>query len=112
MREMSSVEDYRIRYRILELLYEVAHDEDASPWGVDRGSMQKSLEVPEENIDANMLYLERKGLVKITHASNVLWFRAKITSFGAVVFENKEQYVEQFPFVKTENPKRRARRLK
>ena len=105
---MSSVTDNRIRYLILETLYEVAQDEDASPWGFDRSSLERSLNVSEKDMDTNVLYLERKGLVKLTQASNVLWFRAKITSFGVEVFENKKRYEEEFPFVKAQNPKRKV----
>jgi len=105
---MSSLADNRIRYQILETLYEVALDEEASPWGVDRDSMQRTLNVSERDMDSNMMFLERKGLVKLTEASNVLWFRAKITSFGIDVFGNKKRYEEEFPFVKAGNPEGEA----
>ena len=112
MGKMSSVTDNRIRYRVLEILYEVAQDEDVSPWGLDRSSMQGTLQVSERDMDANVMYLERKGLIRLTQASNVLWFRAKITSFGVDVFENKKRYEEDFPFVKAANPKRKTRSRK
>ncbi len=105
MGEMSSVTEYQIRYLIMKALYETAGDEEASPWGVDRSSMLKILQVSERDMDANMMFLERRGLVRLTQASNVLWFRAKITSFGIKVFENKKRYEEEFPFVKAADSK-------
>ena len=83
----------------MDTLYKLFEDKDANPWGLDRSSLQNALRVPEREMDANVMFLERKGLVKLTQASNVLWFRAKITSFGKEVFANKKRYEEEFSFV-------------
>jgi len=101
-----------IRSRILKLLYE-KEKENLAGWGIDRYAIQEAIDYPEADIDYNMLYLLRNNLVSIKESINVPWHWAKITNFGIDVYENKEHYTEDFPFVlklkrKKSRPKKSA----
>lgn len=61
--------------------------------------MSELLNVQENLMDSNMLYLEQKGLVKLVKVMGSLWELATITAFGIDVIENKQTYKERFPFV-------------
>ena len=95
---MASLTNEEIRRRILEILYKNAKDEIGG-WGVDRHAMLDILQVSEGDMDSNMLYLSRFGLVSIKESIHVLWHWAKISDFGINVYENKEKYAEEFLFL-------------
>lgn len=91
----------QIRYRILSILYDYFHENPKSA-GIDRTNMMKTLDVTENLMDANMVYLKEKHLVKVIETMGSLWRVAKINAFGIDVIENKEKYKDQFPFVQVQ----------
>lgn len=95
---MSIITNEDVRFQMLEILYNNAKEEIGS-WGVERNAMRDILKIPEKDMDFNMLYLTRYGLVATKKSIYVQWHWAKITDVGKNVFENKEEYVEQFPFI-------------
>jgi len=101
---MSKVTHDDIRRQILEILYKSEREEPSS-WGVDRGTMLRALEISESDMDYDMVFLELRSLVRLTHTDSVIWFMARITSFGMTVMENKEAYKLQFPFLRATKSK-------
>jgi hypothetical protein len=100
---MESLTNEEIRNRILEILYKNAKEEIGG-WGIDRYAMLDILQVSEGDMDSNMLYLSRFGLVSIKESIHVLWHWAKISDFGINVYENKEKYTEEFLFLSSQTP--------
>lgn len=88
-----------IRCKILEILKKYSEEEEAGEWGMDRYAILEALSIPEKDLDYNMIYLSRNGLVKTRQSMGVLWYFARITSLGKDVVENCSQYVETFPFI-------------
>jgi hypothetical protein len=93
---MTSNDDIRIS--ILQHLHRLYY-EDPKSVGINRVEMLKLLNVQENLMDSNMLYLEQKSLVKFLKVMGSLWAWASITSFGIDVIENKHMYEQQFPFI-------------
>ena len=83
---------------MLQVLYDEYYENPVN-LGIDRKKMLELLQIPEKVMDANMLYLENKGLVRLHKTIGSPWTHAKITAFGIDVIENKEKYKEKFPFV-------------
>ena len=96
---MSSITNNEIRYRMLEILSNLAQREPGAM--LNRQTMQNMLQISEGEMDFNMLYLEEKGLVKLHKTMGALWQAAEIRAFGIDVIENKEKYSERFPFIQT-----------
>ena len=96
---MPQISHDEIRHRILEILYRYAQ-QNPSSFGLGREAILEVLKIPEETVHFNMLYLEEKGLVRL---STVIggWLQARITAFGIDVVENKARFSEEFPFIKT-----------
>ena len=96
----STINNQEIRHRILDAHYK---NKQGAPrgLGVERNTMLEKLQVSANLMDFNMSYLEEKGLVKLFGYFGALWNIAQITAFGMDVIENKEQYGEKFPFIKT-----------
>lgn len=90
-----------IRYRILNFTYARYHEDPGRP-GIDRTTMLELLQVPENAMDANVLYLEQKSLLKLLKSMGALWVVAEITAFGIDVIENKEKYKDAFPFIQVQ----------
>lgn len=84
-----------IRNRILQILFDYYYEESVLS-GIERSKMLELLQVPEKNIDANMLYLEQKGLITLGHEMGSLWTDANITAYGIDAIENKEKFKDQF----------------
>ncbi len=95
---MSELSDDQVRYEILRVLHGEAREKPISV-GLSRNEMQEILKVSARQMDFNMLYLEEKGLVKLLKYLGSPWGFAKINAFGADVFEHKERYAGQFPFI-------------
>jgi hypothetical protein len=91
------VSDDQVRLDILELLYKNLRD-NPSGSGIDRAIIQDNLKISENQMDTNMSYLEDKTLVTIRRTISSQWTFAKITAEGIDVIENKESYVDKFPF--------------
>ena len=92
-----SVSDDQVCLDILELLYKHLRD-DPMGSGVDRAIIQDTLKLSENQMDINMSYLDDKTLVKLFRTISSQWTFAKITADGIDVIENKERYVDKFPF--------------
>jgi len=91
-----------IRYMILKTLYTHFHENPAS-MGIGRTTMLEVLNVLENIMDANVLYLKQKHLVSSSGVSVAfIWKSVKITAFGIDVIENKEKYKDQFPFMQVQ----------
>lgn len=89
----------KIRFVILKTLYTHFHENPAS-MGISRFTMLEVLNVLENIMDANVLYLKQKHLVSDSGGSMAfLWKSLKITAFGIDVIENKEKFKDQFPFM-------------
>jgi hypothetical protein len=96
---MSILSDNQVRLAILEILHKSFRDNPKSV-GIDRKTMQQTLNISENQMDSNMLYLEEKMLVKLHKTLGSLWAFAKITAYGMDVVEDKERFAEKFPFIK------------
>ena len=92
-----SVSDDQVRLDILELLYKHLRD-DPTGSGVDRAIIQDTLKLSEKQMDINISYIEDKTLVTLSRTISSQWTFAKITADGIDVIENKERYVDKFPF--------------
>jgi len=90
-----------IRYRMLKKLYDYYHENPLSS-GIHRNTMLEMLNVQENIMDANMLYLIEKRLVKSQGSVAFAWRFAKIKAFGIDVIENEEKYKDQFPFMQVQ----------
>jgi len=90
-----------IRYIILKKLYDFFHENPGSA-GVSKSDMMQTLNAQEKLVDANMIYLEEKHLVKTIGTMGAIWLVANITAFGIDVIENQEKYKDQFPFVQVQ----------
>jgi len=77
------------------VIYDLFHEQPKSI-GIDRNSLLELLEVNENLMDANMPYLEQRGLVKPLKVMRTLWYNARITAFGTGVIENKAKYKPNF----------------
>lgn len=95
---MTSISNSEVRHRILEILYNLAQQKPSSM--MEDNSLQKLLEVSQEKMDFNALYLAEKGLVRLHWGFNKRWW-AEITAYGVDVIENKKRYSEKFPFIQT-----------
>jgi hypothetical protein len=95
-----SVSDDQVRLDILALLHKNLKDSPTGS-GVDRAIIQDTLKLSENQMDINMLYLEDKTLVTVRRTISSQWTFAKITTEGIDVMENKERYVDKFPFAQT-----------
>jgi hypothetical protein len=94
---MFSFTEDQVRHLILEILYNQEKENPSS--FTDRQTMQKMLNVPEKQIDFNMIYLAQKSLVHLELAGGAPWYCAEITAFGIDVIEQKEKYQSQFSFI-------------
>ena len=89
-----------IRLQILEILNEYELDNPARI-GPDRNMMLDLLkekfgtEVNDRLMDSNMLYLEKKNLVRLYKGPSQPWYNANITSSGIDVIENKGRFRRQ-----------------
>ena len=83
-----------VQRQILGVLLEAARA-DPTGWGVDRSLMQQRLKVPEKNMDANMAFLARKGLVRLVEVPNFYWLWAKLTPYGVRYAERElsQEYI-------------------
>ena len=95
--------DDEIRLRMLTLLYFRAK-EHPRDFGMGRQHMIDSLQIEENIMDFNMLYLEQKRLVEkrpveLERVHGSAWYIATITADGIDVIEHKDRYRDQFPFV-------------
>lgn len=97
---MSSVSNDQIRHRILENLYKTEQERPGDT-GVDRKRLQEMLQVTNEKMDFNVLYLKEKGLIELHKVYGVPWHTARITAVGIDVIENKNEYAARFPFIQT-----------
>lgn len=97
---MSSMSDSEIRHMMLEVLLK-ASQEDPTGVGLSRDRMKEILQIPENRMDFNMLYLKDKGLVQLLQSIGTPWNFAQITAYGVDVVENKEKYKNEFPFIQT-----------
>jgi hypothetical protein len=95
-----SVSDDQVRLNILELLHKHLRDHPNGS-GVDRAIIQDALKISEKQMDLNTSYLEDKTLVTLFRTTSSQWTFAKITAEGIDVIENKERYVDKFPFTQT-----------
>ena len=93
-----SIPDDKVRLDILELLYR-HHSDDPMSSGVDRAIIQDTLKISEKRMDTNMSYLEANILVTLLRTISSQWTFAKITADGINVIENKERYIDKFPFI-------------
>ena len=70
-------------------------------WGVHRSTIQEALNVPNRNLDFNISYLAKNGLVRLVTAQSNEWVWARITSVGTDLLDSPARYEERFPFAKT-----------
>jgi hypothetical protein len=96
---MSSITDDEIRVRILQILTEEAK-KGSLIWGVHRSTVLEVMNIPDRNLDYNVSYLAKNGMVKLVKAHIGEWVWAAITSVGRDVLENPTRYEERFPFTK------------
>jgi hypothetical protein len=93
-----SLSDEQVRLEILQLLYNRASD-NSSSLGVDRAIIQATLQIPKQQMDDAVIFLEANGLVALSKADGNKWTFAKITCDGLDVIENKERFADKFAFI-------------
>jgi hypothetical protein len=92
--------DNEIRRRVLETLYNFAQKETKGSFPpLSRQDIQQILEIPNEKLNFNMVYLQQKGLIELHVGYDQYWYGARITAFGIDVVTNKEKYAQRFPFI-------------
>jgi hypothetical protein len=96
---MSSITDDEVRVRILQFLSEEAKKRPLI-WGVHRSIVQEAMNIPDRNLDYNISYLAKNGMVKLVTAHIGGWVWATITSVGRDALENPTHYEDRFPFTK------------
>ena len=87
-----------VRKRILEELYDFYNIVIERCW-LDRAILLKYLNVSEELLDSNILYLEEKKLVDLRRDHDSVFQNAVITAYGIDVIERKDKYAHEFPFL-------------
>ncbi|MEM2129229.1 MAG: hypothetical protein QXI71_03185 [Candidatus Bathyarchaeia archaeon] len=95
---MPSYTEDEIRLRILQLLAKPPK-KGASVWGVHKSIIREAIPVPERDIDVNISYLARNGLVKLVQVHGADWLWARITPVGLDVLQNPARYEERYTFV-------------
>jgi hypothetical protein len=98
---MSTLDDDQIRLATLKILLNNAK-EDPGSFGVDRATLQKALGVSEKEMDFNMIYLEERGLVRLTKFMGSLWAYASISAYGMDVVAHRDRFADKFPFTKAQ----------
>jgi hypothetical protein len=86
-----------IRYKILQVLYEIALR--GTDWRVQRSYLKTKLNVDEKLIDFNVFYLDSRKLAQVVGLKDGNWGQVRITGEGIDVYEHKLQFVNQFPFM-------------
>ncbi|MDI6737230.1 MAG: hypothetical protein QME12_01815 [Nanoarchaeota archaeon] len=89
------MENKAIRRRILEYLYQ--KDEDNPSYPISRDELKLYMNIPDNKLDSNVLYLEEKGYLKLSRGLGSLFFSAEITAFGKDLIENPEDFNAIFP---------------
>jgi hypothetical protein len=97
---MSSLSEEEVRLRILQFLAKPPK-RGSSVWGVHRSIIREAIPVPERNLDINIAYLARNGLVRLVQVHGADWIWAKITSVGLDVLQNPARYEERYSFVRS-----------
>jgi hypothetical protein len=95
---MPSLSEDQIRLRILQFLARPPR-KGSSVWGVHRSIVREAIPVSERDLDVNIAYLARNGLVKLVQVHGADWLWAKITPVGLDVLQNPARYEERHPFV-------------
>ncbi len=95
---MPSYTEDEIRLRILQLLAKPPR-KGASVWGVHRSIIREAIPVPERDLDVNISYLARNGLVKLVQVHGADWLWARITPVGLDVLQNPARYEDRYSFV-------------
>lgn len=90
----------QIRLIILDAVYKQELKEPGH-LGLDRVKMMEILNIPENIMDFNVIYLEQKGLVKCMKLMGSVWYMVNITAYGTDVIENKGKFKDTFSFVNT-----------
>jgi hypothetical protein len=92
-----------IRYAILTVLYKRA-EKSPDYSSIDRTKLMEILNIKQETLDFNVLYLAEEKLVKLTTVLNVSFKSARITSAGINIFEHKDENKTRFPFLNATMP--------
>ena len=95
---MSSLSDEEIRLRILHLLAKPPR-KGSTVWGTHKSIVQEAISASEREIDVNIAYLARNGLVKLVQVHGADWLWARITPVGLDVLQDPARYEERYPFV-------------
>ena len=96
---MPPLTEEEIRLRIMHLLAKPPR-KGTSVWGTHRSVIQEAMSaVTERDIDVNIAYLARNGLVKLIQVHGADWLWAKITPVGLEVLRDPARYEERYSFV-------------
>ncbi|MGA3110579.1 MAG: hypothetical protein ABSE15_00920 [Candidatus Bathyarchaeia archaeon] len=88
-----------IRFSILTILYEKAELTPKDPM-IDREKFTEVLNVPDNKIDFDLIYLEQEKLIARANLYRGSSYKSsKITSAGINVIEHKEENKNRFPFL-------------
>jgi hypothetical protein len=93
-----SQSDEQVRLEISQLLYNRASDNPSS-LGIDRAIIQATLQIPQQQMDDAVIFLEANGLITVSKADWNNWTFAKITGDGLDVIENKERFADKYAFM-------------
>jgi len=95
---MPSYTEDEIRLRILQFLAKPPR-KGASVWGVHKSIVREAIPVPERDLDVNIAYLARNGLVRLVQVHGADWLWARITQVGLDVLQNPARYEDRYMFV-------------
>ena len=94
---MPEISNDEIRYKILEVLYNVASK--GTDWRVKRSFLISKLKLDERLIDFNLLYLDSRKLAQVVQLRDNNWDTVRITGKGIDVYEHKLKFASQYPFI-------------
>jgi hypothetical protein len=88
-----------IRHRILEILYGKATQ--GTDWRVTREELRRLLLIEDKLIDFNVFCLNEVKLAQIREIQGHNWSTVIITAKSIDVIENKQNFSDEYPFIKT-----------
>lgn len=90
---------FKTRYRIIESLYKKNEEDPGFP--LNQKQLSQQIGVSDSELELNVRYLEEKGLIRCSWTGgtprNIM---ARINAHGMDVYENQEEFLPQFPFLK------------
>jgi hypothetical protein len=95
------LDNKEIRRKILEFIYQ--KNEEKPGYRVKREELQQYLDIPDNKLINNILYLEEKCYLKLQKSIGSQFVDAQINSYGIDLVENPDEFNNKFPINITQN---------